>query len=253
MQLSECPDLRVDGAFATITLRRPHQANRLELEDLAVLESHVEALRMATTVRVVILQAVGPHFCSGFRIDAVPGIDAPALFERLCDAWENLPQVTMAALHAGLWGGATDLALASDFRFGTHKCVMAVPAARLGLHYHLSGMRRLLTRLGMGPAKRLLLGGRTFDAQEMWRIGFLDELVVDERALRALTAEWSRSVAGLAPLALRGMKRHLNRLAADELALADLQADQQICASSHDLLEGVQAWEERRPPRFSGT
>ncbi|MBH9579494.1 enoyl-CoA hydratase/isomerase family protein [Inhella proteolytica] len=253
MQPSESPDLRVEGALATITLRRPKQANRLELDDLAALEAHMQALRGAEAVRVVVLQAEGRHFCSGFHIDAVPGVDAPALFERLCDAWECLPQITVAALHAGLWGGATDLALASDFRFGTRECVIAVPAARLGLHYHLGGMRRLVTRLGLGPAKRLLLGGQTLDAKEMLRIGFLDELVADEPALRALIARCSREIATLAPLALRGMKLHLNRIAANTIVLDDLLADQQRCLQSGDLLEGVRAWAERRPPCFEGS
>ncbi|WP_374438439.1 enoyl-CoA hydratase/isomerase family protein [Inhella sp.] len=253
MQPSESPDLRVDGPLATITLRRPHQANRLELGDLATLEAHMQTLRGADEVRVVVLQAMGRHFCSGFHIDAVPGVDAPAIFERLCDAWESLPQITMAALHAGIWGGATDLALSSDIRFGTRRCVMAVPAARLGLHYHLGGMRRLVTRLGLGPAKRLLLGGQTLGAEEMSRIGFLDELVADEPALRELTAQRSQEVAALAPLALRGMKRHLNRIAADTLVLGELLADQQRCLQSSDLLEGLRAWAEKRPPCFEGS
>lgn len=250
--MSSLPTLEIDGARARIHLNRPAQANRLEIADLAALEDHVRALRERGDVRVLILQAGGRHFCSGFQIDAVPGVDAPALFERLCDAWEALPQVTLAALHGGLWGGATDLALACDFRLGVPACQMAIPAARLGLHYHGGGLRRLVSRLGIGPAKRLILGGQTLDAQAMKDAHFLDDVLPDETALRRCIEDWSAEIAGLAPLALAGMKRHLNSLALNRLDAEGLRADQLRCAASDDLQEGVQAWQQRRAPRFLG-
>lgn len=250
--MSSLPTLEIDGACARIGLNRPQQANRLEIADLAELERHVATLRQRSEVRVLVLEARGRHFCSGFQIDAVPGVDAPALFERLCDAWEALPQVTLAALHGGLWGGATDLALACDFRLGVPACQMAIPAARLGLHYHGGGLRRLVSRLGLGPAKRLILGGQTLDAQAMKDAHFLDELLVDADALRRCVQEWSEQIAALAPLALAGMKQHLNSLALNQLDLAQLRTDQQRCAASADLQEGVQAWQQKRSPRFCG-
>lgn len=252
MTVATTPSLQISGALATLTLQRPALANRLELADLAALEAHCETLAARPDVRVLVLQAEGPHFCSGFHIDAVPGVDAPALFERLCDRVEQLPQVSIAAIHGGIWGGATDLALACDFRLGTHQCQMAIPAARLGLHYYGGGMRRLVTRLGLGPAKRLLLGGESLDAAAMLVCHFLDDCLPDRTALRERVQAQAQTIAGLAPLALTGMKRHLNALANHQLDPAQLEADRQRCAASRDLQEGVQAWQARRPPEFTG-
>jgi len=252
MNPADIPGLRIDGAIATVALRRPQLANRLELADLATLRRLMAQLTALPQVRVVVLESAGPHFCSGFQIDAVPGVDAPALFEELCDAWEALPQITLAAIHGGVWGGATDLALACDFRLGTPACQMAIPAARLGLHYHGGGMRRLVSRLGLGPAKRLLLAAQTLPASAMLEAHFLDELLPTETALRQRVADWAKEIAALAPLALSGMKRHLNALGCGPLNTQDLKADQARCAESQDLQEGVRAWTARRAPSFEG-
>jgi enoyl-CoA hydratase len=246
------PQLTLNGTVATLTLCRPNHANRLELDDLAALHRHIDALHKHTEARVLVLRGEGRHFCSGFHIDAVPGVDAPALFESLCNAWERLPQVTLAVLHGGVWGGATDLALACDFRLGSQATQMAIPAARLGLHYYESGMRRLISRLGVAPAKRLLLAGKTLDAQGMLAAHFLDELHPDDTVLQAAVEQWQSTFSQLAPLALQGMKRHLNALCRGEWDAAAYAKDAAQCANSLDLLEGVAAWQAGRTPNFKG-
>lgn len=246
------PHLSIDGATATLTLRRPEQANRLELDDLEALHGHIATLLATPTVRLVLLRGEGRHFCSGFHIDAVPGVDAPALFDELCTAWETLPCLTLAVLHGGVWGGATDLTLACDFRLGSLATQMAIPAARLGLMYHAGGMRRLVSRLGLGPAKRLLLAGQTLEADAMWAAHLLDELHPDAATLEAAVGRWQQNLGGLAPLAVAGMKRHLNALAQGPLDAEAHARDTARCAASADLAEGVAAWQARRPPVFTG-
>lgn len=246
------PLLAIDGPVASLTLRRPDRANRLELEDLAVLHDHIGSLTASPSVRVLVLRGEGRHFCSGFHIDAVPGADAPALFDALCTAWESLPQVTLAVLQGGVWGGATDLALACDFRLGSRATQMAIPAARLGLHYHAGGLQRLVSRLGLGPAKRLLLAGQTLDAAGMLEAHFLDELHADTDALNAAVTAWQAELARMAPLALAGIKRHLNQWARGRWDADAFAQDAARCAKSADLMEGVAAWQAGRTPEFKG-
>lgn len=243
------PRLEIDGGIARITLRRPLQANRLGLDDMAVLHEHLEALRQSTAVRLLRLQGEGAHFCAGFQIDAVGEIDAPPLFEKLADSLESLPQLSLALIQGGCWGGAVDLALACDFRLGSPAARMGVPAARLGLHFYGNGMGRLVSRLGLQAAKRLLLAAESWEAPAMLERGFLDALDPD---LEALAQHWQAQLTALAPLAQQGMKRHLNAIAAGRLDADQLQADMARCAASADLAEGVSAWLERRPPRFGG-
>ena len=246
------PALEINGALARITLRRPHLANRLELADLQTLRAQLDQINKTPAVRVLLLTAQGRHFCSGFNIHAAPGVDAGALFERLSDDWEAARPVTVAAIQGGIYGGATDLALACDFRLGTRACEMFVPAARLGLHFYRGGMQRYVTRLGLSWAKRVLLAGETLDAEAMRTSGFLDHLLPDSAGLDAAVGTLLEQLLGMAPLALLGMKKHLNAIARLQLDMADLQDDLARANASKDLAEGLAAWAEKRKPQFSG-
>ena len=146
---------------ATITLNRPQHANRLHREDLLALQAHISALAADPLLRVVVLTGNGPHFCAGFNLQELGQADAagadPQLFEHTVDALEALPVPTIARLNGGVFGGATDLALACDFRVGVQGMRLRMPAARIGLHYYASGLQRYVSRLGLAAAKRLFL------------------------------------------------------------------------------------------------
>ncbi len=248
------PQLAVRGPVATITLRRPKLANRLELDDLVVLQRQIEEVNTMHEVRVLRLAARGRHFCSGFNIDAVgaEGIDAGALFEALADAMEQARPVTVAAIQGGVYGGATDLALACDFRIGTLACEMFVPATKLGLHFYRGGLERYVSRLGLGVAKQVLLAGARLDALAMQRCGFLDTLVDSAEVLGPEVDALTEQLLAMAPLALLAMKKNLNRIARGTLDLAELARDIALTRESADLREGQQAWQQKRAPRFVG-
>ena len=247
---SDTPDLRIDGATATITLRRPAQANRLTADDLDRLGALIAEVNGHDDVLVLQLRGAGKYFCSGYDIASIGGgrrID----FAAVVDALETARPVTIAVLHGGVYGGATDLALACDFRVGAHGIDMFMPAARLGLHYYRSGLERYVTRLGLDNAKRLFLTAQKIDAVEMKRIGYLTHLV-DAGRLNAEVEQLVNACTAMAPIPLLAMKRHLNRIARGTLDAPALQADILRAEQSDDLREGQRAWAERRPPRFSG-
>ncbi|WER49104.1 enoyl-CoA hydratase/isomerase family protein [Cupriavidus sp. WKF15] len=246
------PELAVDGHIAVITLRRPEVANRLEPGDLDLLRQYLQTVDADSRIRVLRIEGQGRHFCSGFNIGRLGGADASARFEALANALEQARPVTIAVLHGGVYGGATDLALACDFRFGAVGTEISVPAARLGLLFYRGGMERYVTRLGLATAKRILLMADKFDAAAMLACGYLDRLEECPEALRALTAHWSEALAGMAPLALLGMKKHLNRIARGELDTDGLAQDIAAADASDDLREGALAWREKRVPRFTG-
>lgn len=251
------PSLAIDGRIATITLRRPQVANRLELEDLAALDEHIATVNARQEVLVLKLQAEGRHFCSGFNIGRVRGADAAAAgtrFEALSEAIEAARPVTVAVLQGGVYGGATDLALACDFRLGTPASEWRVPAARLGLHYYRGGLARYVSRLGLQTTRRVMLAAETFDAAAMRGAGMLDRIVPAAELAHEVEA-FCAQLAGMAPLALLGMKRSLNRLAAgplDAAAEAEIAAAIARAAASEDLQEGAAAWAAKRAPVFQG-
>jgi enoyl-CoA hydratase/carnithine racemase len=244
-----------DSGRATLTLNRPQHLNRLHREDLLVLRGQLQQLRSTPGVRVLVLTATGRSFCAGFNLGELGQADAatqdPQLFEHTVDALEALPLPTVARLNGSVYGGATDLALACDFRIGLQGMELRMPAARLGLHYYPSGLQRYVSRLGLATAKRLFLLAPTLDAAELLRIGYLDAAPMPE----ALDAQVDQLVADLlagAPLAVAGMKQSLNEIARGDIQTGRMRDREALCAASADLREGLLAFSERRAPRFSG-
>jgi len=258
-RLGEPPSLQIDGLVATIRLRRPAQANRLEAGDIEVLREYFRTLGEKREVRAVILTGTGKHFSAGYDIGSVlttleagraEGSNGNA-FATMVDALEDLPQTTFCALNGGVFGGSTDLALACDFRVGVLDTRMFMPAARLGLHYYPSGIRRFVSRLGLSAAKRLFLFAEELDSAQMMQIGYLDAIVSTEPLMDYVHSRARLAIAN-APLATAGMKFALNQIAhgawdADTVARNELR-----CLASSDLREGVAAWHEKRAALFEG-
>lgn len=250
------PRLAIDDhGRATITLARPRHLNRLHREDLLALQQHFAAVASDTRVRVLVLTGSGRAFCAGFNLEELSEGSAaardPQLFEHTVDALEALPLPTVARLNGGVFGGATDLALACDFRVGVEGMELRMPAARLGLHYYPTGLRRYVSRLGLAAAKRLFLLAETVSGHELLRLGYLDELVAAEH-LDARVDALAGALAEGAPLAVQGMKRSLDEIARGEFDLARLREREARCAASADLREGLAAFAAKRRPRFAG-
>lgn len=250
------PVLERNGARATIRLNRPRHLNRLQPEDLEVLMKLFAEIEADPALRVLVLTGTGRAFSAGYDLGSIANRTAApqehtagSAFEVVVNALEDLGVPTICRLNGGVYGGSTDLALACDFRIGTEACEMFMPAARLGLHYYTSGIRRYVSRLGVDNAKRLFLTADRIDAAEMKRIGYLTALVGRD-ALDAEVDRLATVLSGNAPMAMRGMKRTINEFARG--ALDEAASDRRARDSMHgkEIKEGVSAFAEKRPPRF---
>jgi enoyl-CoA hydratase len=240
---------------ATITLNRPRHLNRLHREDLLALQATWPSWRRHHAARGGAHRAAAAPSApastwTSWKPPAPPAQD-PQLFEHTVDALEALPVPTIVRLNGSVYGGATDLALACDFRVGVQGMELRMPAARLGLHYYPSGLRRYVSRLGLQAAKRLFLLAETVPAEELLRIGYLDALA-PAAELDAAVQGFTQALAPGAPLALRGMKLSLNEIGRGDFDLKRLRLREARCAASDDLREGLAAFAERREPRFTG-
>jgi enoyl-CoA hydratase/carnithine racemase len=256
---SSPPIITVTDGRALVRLNRPREHNRLEPADLDVLRETFGRIDADLSIRVLVLTGTGKSFSSGFHIGALADRLAGKAgaeedrdgFERVVDGLEALRVPTIAALNGSVYGGATDLALACDFRIGVEGMRLVMPAARLGIVYYASGIRRYVTRLGVGAAKRLFLTAEPIDAAEMLRVGYLDE-IVPAKDLMAHAEALATTLAANAPLAVAGLKCAVNEAAAGVLDREALGAVRARCAASADHAEGVRAWTEKRTPVFQG-
>jgi len=247
------PSLSIQGKVAVITLNNPESANRLTVDDLETLQAHISNVNKTSEISVLVLKSTGKYFCSGFDITSLDesAKEKSLMFEVVVNAVEDCRPITIASVQGGVYGGATDLVLACDFRVGSQSADMLMPAAKLGIHFYQRGLMRYVSRLGVDTAKRLLLTAEKIESAEMKEIGFLTELVPHEdldQAVKALTEQ----LMLMAPLAILGMKKHLNRIASNTLNIDELNDDVARAQNSEDLQEGRKAWAEKRAPVFKG-
>jgi enoyl-CoA hydratase/carnithine racemase len=255
--IASTPVLELDGARATIRLNRPKHLNRLQPDDLEALMNLFELVETNPAVRVMVLTGTGRAFSAGYDLNSVADRatstveqnSAGSAFEVVVNRLEDLSIPTICRLNGGVYGGSTDLALACDFRIGIDTCEMFMPAARLGLHYYKSGIRRYVTRLGVDNAKKLFLTAQKIDAREMLRIGYLTAMAPAE-SFDAEVDQLATILSGNAPMAMAGMKRTINEFAHGKLD--EQAADQRARESMRgaEIKEGIKAFAEKRPPRF---
>ncbi|MBR0934035.1 enoyl-CoA hydratase/isomerase family protein [Bradyrhizobium jicamae] len=251
------PVLEISGARATIRLNRPKHLNRLQAEDLGELVNLFDRIEADASIRVLVLTGTGRAFSAGYDLNSVAERavsareqqSAGSAFEVVVNRLEDLAVPTICRLNGGVYGGATDLALACDFRIGVDTAEMFMPAARLGLHYYRSGIKRYVTRLGVDNAKMLFLTASRITAPEMLRIGYLTAMVpldlLDEEVDKLANV-----LAGNAPVAMAGMKRAINEFARGELDEAAADARHRDSMRGEEIKEGIKAFAEKRAPKF---
>ena len=256
-EAASTPVFERNGARATIRLNRPKHLNRLQPDDLEALLKLFGRIEADPAIRVLVLTGTGRAFSAGYDLNsvaeragsAIEEKSAGSAFEVVANRLEDLGIPTICRLNGGVYGGSTDLALACDFRIGIDTCEMFMPAARLGLHYYKSGIRRYVSRLGADNARKLFLTAQKIDAAEMLRIGYLTAMAPAETFDQEVD-KLAVILAGNAPVAMRGMKRAINEFARGKLD--EEAADQRARDSmrSAEIKEGIKAFAEKRAPRF---
>jgi enoyl-CoA hydratase len=255
-ETASTPVLDITGARASIRLNRPKHLNRLQPDDLDALPELFDRIEANAAIRVLVLTGTGRAFSAGYDLGSIAERAANAqeqtagsAFETVVNRFEDLAIPTICRINGGVYGGSTDLALACDFRIGVDTCEMFMPAARLGLHYYKSGIRRYVSRLGVDNAKKLFLTAERIGAAEMLRIGYLTAMVSAE-ALDEEVDRLAAVLAGNAPVAIRGMKRAINEFARGTLDEEAADRRHRDSMRSTEITEGIKAFAEKRPPKF---
>ena len=242
-----------DGAVATVRLDRARKHNILGLDEADGLIADLERLDGDDALRVLVLTGSGARtFSAGVDLGDVLTRDwSDNPLARLADRIEAMAPLTVCALNGSVYGGASDLALACDFRIGVEGLRLVMPPAKLGVVYHESGLRRHVERLGPQRARRLFLAAEEVDARTLLEWGYLDRLV-EPGALASGLDSFVSVLAAHAPRAVRAMKRALLGLGRGDLDSDRLRAETLACFASEDAAEGIAAHRAKRPPVFTG-
>lgn len=248
-----------DQAVVSVTLDRPGQYNAISYVMWQGLRDLFVALGSDATVRGVVLTGANGCFSSGADIGdfeqtrATPeqGIAYEVAVDEACNAIAGLGCPVVAAIEGYCYGGACNLAMASDFRFIAANAKFSIPAAKLSIVYSARGMARLVALVGLTEAKRIFFTAQPFLADHALKSGFADAIEADPLAA---AHAWLAGIAGLAPLSIAGSKAILNMVAMPEQPYdAALAHDVTWRAlTSQDYAEGRAAFAAKRPPQFRG-
>lgn len=255
--------LTIADGIARVTIRRGDRFNALGMETLKGLGDAARALRGETTAHAVIVGG-DPVFTAGadLKDDGLRARDTMSLLQKrevlrlgpdMCDAWEALDQVTIAAIEGFCIGGGVALAAACDFRVMARGSYMRLPEVPLGMNMSWHSIPRLVALAGPARAKHLTLFGEKLNAADALAQGLADQVSDDGGALAAAEALAAKAAA-LPPVAARIAKRAIVQ-AASALASATSYADLDqyaLASTTADHKEAVAAFLEKRSPRFEG-
>ena len=249
-----------EGSIAFLTFNRPEARNALTWTMYDALADACERVDADPRLRVFVIRAVGDAFAAGTDIrqftefrSAADGIAYERRMEQVIDRLERVGATTIAQVQGVAAGGGCVIALACDLRVCTSAARFGVPIARtLGNCLSAANLARLLDLIGPARTKDLIITGRLMDAAEANALGLITRLA-DPDGIDGTVRELARTISAHAPLTIRATKEALRRIAhrrrLDEADLDDLVG---ACYESEDFREGVAAFLERRPPRFSG-
>ena len=252
-RVSEHLRLEIDGPVAVMTIDRPAKRNAMSLAMWSAIPGLLG--KVDDSVRALVIRGTD-HFSAGadisefatLRADPERALAYGAVVHDAERAIASLTRPTIAAISGSCVGGGCELALACDLRVAGPDARFGITPAKLGIVYNMTSTKQLVDAVGPAWAKRILYTADIIDATTALRIGLVDELH-DDPVAHAL--ELAATIAGRAPISVRGAKTIINRIMAGPAEEDDeIRALYVESAASADYAEGVRAFLEKRPPRF---
>ncbi len=243
---------------AKIILNLPKKFNALDLVMREELKEVFSNLQSDNDVKAVVLTGAGKAFCAGGDISTMKDIIATAGRDRLKNVQKlvklmvELEKPIIASVNGPATGAGFNIALACDVIIASEKAKFSQPFVKIGLIPDMGGIYFLPLRIGFHKAKELMLTGRLFDAKEADDMGLLNKLVSHEE-LELETMTLARSFVKGPGRSYAMIKAAFNCLPANLNTMLEVEANMQsICFTTHDHKEGVQAFLENRPAKFTG-
>lgn len=250
-------DYTKEGRIAIFTINRPEALNSMNVQAMREFHDAMVAFRDDSELYVGIVTGAGDRaFCAGADIKNM----LPYLKEIRGKPWEfpatpfrglELYKPLIAAINGMALGGGLEIALACDLRIASENARFGNPEVNLGLIPGWGATQRLPRVIPWAKAAEILLTGKPIDAQEAYRIGLVNKIVLPDKVMSA-AKEWAAGLCQVGPLAVRAAKEAMIRGYSmpleDGLKLENALFDYLLGTEDH--AEAQAAFVEKRKPNF---
>ena len=245
-----------DG-IATVTINRPEVRNALDTESWRRLREVFMQLDADDEVRVIVITGAGDKaFIAGADLNALKIRSSVETFygqnAECVETIENVSKPTIAMINGFCLGGGLEVALGCDIRMASDDAKFGQTELNVGILPGCGGTQRLPRTVGMAKAKELIFSGKIISAQEADKIGLVNNVLPKDKLLEE-TMQLAKSIADKSTIGVKAAKIAVNRGCDSNLAtgLKLEKLAQSFIFSTEDHLEGINAFLEKRPPKFS--
>ena len=253
--MSENLTVAREGAIAVLTMNRPDKRNAMSDGLLAALEAFFAA--PPDGVKAAVLTGTAGHYCSGLDLSEHVARDAEGTmrhsrnWHRVMDLIQYGGLPVVSAMFGAVIGGGLELATATHVRIAEPSTLFQLPEGRRGIFVGGGASVRVGRILGADRMIEMMLTGRKYGADEGLALGLAHYSVAAGAAL-PMALDLARKIAANAPLSNYIMIQALSRI--EDMAKADGLFTESLCAAltqtSPDAQEGLQAFLQKRDPRF---
>lgn len=247
------------GGIATLTLNRPDKRNALSSDMIGELDRSLSAIAKDVSVKVVILAAAGPAFCSGHDLKELKAIADPKAMDDLFAACsrmmmriKRLPQPVIARVHGIATAAGCQLVASCDLAIAAEGAKFGTPGVNIGLFCTTPAVAIART-ISAKHAMEMLLLGEAIDAETAYRFGLVNR-VVPAPALDTATMDWAQIIATKSTETISIGKATFQKQLELDMEEAYRFAGEVMARNmmEHDAQEGIDAFLTKRAPQWRG-
>ncbi len=251
-----------NGEVLWLTLSNEEMGNALSPEMQGELKEALEHTLADNSIRCVVITGAGEKaFCSGGDINLFQSLDVVTSYDYSYQQGNHIQHLltymekpVVAAVNGRCYAGGLELALCCDFIYASENASFGLLEINIGILAGWGGTVRLPRRIPVNRAKEMIYKGEIISADEAYRWGLVNKVTPLDKLYREVEAT-VEDMMSKPPLALRGAKNVINNsLTCDsiEAALAIERGTVMWLLRSEDVQEGINAFKEKRQPRFRG-
>ncbi|WP_085991750.1 enoyl-CoA hydratase [Oceanobacillus senegalensis] len=248
--------LEVAKHIAYLTIKSP-PANALSSNLLDDLESQLNTIEEDGSIKVIVLHGEGKFFSAGADIKEFTSLNDPSAYkfaergQKLFDRLENSSIPVIAAIHGAALGGGLELAMACHMRIVTETAKLGLPEITLGIIPGYAGTQRLPRYVGTSKAYEMILTGKPISGQETLSLGLANKVVKEDDLMKEVN-ELAKSISSMSKPSINEIMRLLSFQKSEhfEQNVNEEALSFQRVFGTEDAKEGIQAFLEKRKPKF---